>query len=74
MAASCHLRAIHGGHWRRLAVIHGYSGHADLRWLLYRRATARMVRMGSRQLALAKPRRPIRLPVAAEFRRAALGR
>jgi len=32
-----------------------------------------MVRMGSPQLALAKPRRPIRLPVAAEFRRAALG-
>jgi hypothetical protein len=33
---ACHLRAIPGGLWRRLAVIHGHSGHADLRSLLYR--------------------------------------
>jgi hypothetical protein len=33
---ACHLRAIRGGHWRRLAVTHGRSGHADLRRALYR--------------------------------------
>jgi hypothetical protein len=47
ISGACHLRAIRGGLWRRLAVIHGHSGHADLRPLLYRRGTTRMVRMGS---------------------------
>jgi hypothetical protein len=27
--ASCHLRAMRGGLWRLLAVIHGPSGHFD---------------------------------------------
>jgi hypothetical protein len=44
---ACHLRAIRGGLWRCLAVTHGYSGHFDLRSLLYRSGTTRMVRMGS---------------------------
>ena len=34
---ACHLRAIRGGLWRCLAVTHGYSGHFDLRSLLYAR-------------------------------------
>jgi hypothetical protein len=59
---------------RFVTVSHGYSRPFDLGALYYRWAAARTVRMGSPQLALAKPRRPIRLPVAAEFRRAALGR
>jgi hypothetical protein len=45
--ASCHLRAIRGGLWRCLAVTHGHWGHVDLRPLLYRSGTTRMVRMGS---------------------------
>jgi hypothetical protein len=45
--SSCHLRAIHGGCWRRLTVTHGHSGHFDLRPRLYRSRTTRMVRMGS---------------------------
>jgi hypothetical protein len=43
----CHLRAMQGGHWRRLTVTHGHSGHVDLRPRLYRSRTTRMVRMGS---------------------------
>jgi hypothetical protein len=31
---ACQLRAIRGGHWRRLTVTHGHSGHVDLRPLL----------------------------------------
>jgi hypothetical protein len=41
--SACHT----GGLWRRRAGTHGHSGHCDLRPLLYRRTTARMVRMGS---------------------------
>jgi hypothetical protein len=32
-SVACHLRAIPGGHWRRLPVTHGHSGHANLRSL-----------------------------------------
>jgi hypothetical protein len=68
----------HGARRLRFATVsHGHSRPLDLgaptRRPYHRCAAARMVRMGSPQLALAKPRRPIRLPVAAEFRRAALG-
>jgi len=44
---SCHPRAMRTGHWRLLAVTHGHSRHSDLPSLLYRCATARMVRMVS---------------------------
>jgi hypothetical protein len=44
---ACHSRAIHTGLGRSLGVSHGQSRHSDLRSLLYRCATARMVRMVS---------------------------
>jgi hypothetical protein len=51
---ACHLRAMPGGVWRRLMVLHGHSDHFDLRPFLYRSGTARMVRMGRRS-SLAMP-------------------